>query len=307
MGNDLREWLVPDDTGDASPDAVAERRDSALSDLIAANAGYRVGDDSDDSEMDVPLPEDKPTGHGNHRSEDASAAASQEPTAAASVTDSQGIQIGDGNIQINISFEIFDRLERDAPPAAALAWLLASLAPEPVPLDLLLDALNAAWRPGAEAARTLGLLPGDPAAIRNATAELRMHTLAVQTDNGQVQMPGPARDRTRARLTSTEQAGSWRHVAADLVGAAIATAGQLPDARSDWTALLPHARAVLDLTSHGIWQLALSLAHPGSYAKARDLCALIVDAYRDSGDYGPGYMAARSKLARWTMLAANED
>ena len=43
--------------------------------------------------------------------------------------------------------------------------------------------------------------------------------------------------------------------------------------------LLPHARAVLDLTSGGMWQIALYLGHSGSYPAARDLFQLIADAY----------------------------
>ena len=45
--------------------------------------------------------------------------------------------------------------------------------------------------------------------------------------------------------------------------------------------LLPHARAVLDLTSGGMWRIAQYLGYSGSYPAARDLFQLIADAYRD--------------------------
>jgi hypothetical protein len=67
--------------------------------------------------------------------------------------------------------------------------------------------------------------------------------------------------------------------------------------------LLPHARAVLDLTSGGIWRIAQYLGYSGSYPAARDLFGLIADAHRDSADYGPGHrdtLAARGLLAAWT-------
>jgi hypothetical protein len=52
-------------------------------------------------------------------------------------------------------------------------------------------------------------------------------------------------------------------------------------------------------------QVALSLARSGSYAKAADLCPLVVEAYRDSD--GPGYPAASGKLTEWARLAAIDD
>jgi hypothetical protein len=67
--------------------------------------------------------------------------------------------------------------------------------------------------------------------------------------------------------------------------------------------LLPHARAVLDLTSDGIRDMALYLGASGSFPAARDLFGLIADAHRDSGDYGPGHpdtLAAHNQFAIWT-------
>jgi hypothetical protein len=61
MGNELWERRVLGDAGKSSPDGVGEWPDSALSDLAA---GFSVRGDSDDSEIDVPVPEDEPTEHG---------------------------------------------------------------------------------------------------------------------------------------------------------------------------------------------------------------------------------------------------
>ena len=43
-----------------------------------------------------------------------------------------------------------------------------------------------------------------------------------------------------------------------------------------YAALLPHARAVLELTSDGMSRIADYLGHSGSYPAARDLFQLIV-------------------------------
>ena len=72
--------------------------------------------------------------------------------------------------------------------------------------------------------------------------------------------------------------------------------------------LLPHARAVLDLTSDGMWQIAQYLGYSGSYPAARDLFRLIADAHRDSDAYGPEHpdtLGARHDLARWTGEAGD--
>ena len=90
--------------------------------------------------------------------------------------------------------------------------------------------------------------------------------------------------------------------------AAIPADGQPPGAWPACALLLPHARAVLDLTSGGIWQVARSLGFSGSYAAARDLFTLIADAHRDSEDYGPEHpdtLTARANLAYWTGEAGD--
>ena len=72
--------------------------------------------------------------------------------------------------------------------------------------------------------------------------------------------------------------------------------------------LLPHARAVLDPTSSGIWQIAQYLGFSGSYLAARDLSQLIADAYTGSDAYGPEHrdtLTARHNLARWTGEAGD--
>jgi hypothetical protein len=106
----------------------------------------------------------------------------------------------------------------------------------------------------------------------------------------------------------TETARAWRAAAALLIEAAIPRDAMLPAAWPACAALLPHARAVLDLTSSGIWQIALYLGAAGSYPAARDLFELIADAHDRSDTYGPEHrdtLAARNQFARWTGQAGD--
>ena len=69
------------------------------------------------------------------------------------------------------------RLAEEAPAAAGLMRLLAFLAPEPVPLALLLAGEQAAGRLGPEVAAVVGPLLGDPVAAGDAITALRRYSL----------------------------------------------------------------------------------------------------------------------------------
>ena len=69
----------------------------------------------------------------------------------------------------------------------------------------------------------------------------------------------------------TDLAQAWRQAAAAVIEAAIPGDPQLPATWPVCAVLLPHARAVLDLTSVGMWQIAQYLGFSGSYPAARDL------------------------------------
>jgi Tetratricopeptide repeat len=199
------------------------------------------------------------------------------------------------------------RLEGDAPAAAGLLRLLAFLAPEPAPLGLLLAGQDAAQRLGAETAGAIGPLLGDPVAAGDAVAALRRYSLAAPTGDGLVQVHRLVQAVTRAQLT-TAQAAQWKQAAAALVEAAIPADGEPPAAWPTCALLLPHARAVLDLTSDGTWQAAQALGYSGSYKAARDLFTLIANAHQDSRDYGPEHprtLEARAHVAYWAGAAGD--
>jgi Domain of unknown function (DUF4062)/Tetratricopeptide repeat len=194
------------------------------------------------------------------------------------------------------------RLEESAPSAAGLLRLLACLAPEPVPLALLLADAQVAGELSPDVAATIGPLLGDSVAAGDAVAALRRYSLVTPAGDGLVLVHRLVQAVTLARMPA-EVASQWKQAAAALVRAAIPADTRLPAVWPVHAALLPHARAVLDLADGGMWQIAQSLGHSGSYLAARDLFQLIVGAQMEDDVYGPEHpatLAARHSLARWT-------
>jgi Tetratricopeptide repeat len=199
------------------------------------------------------------------------------------------------------------RLGDEAPPAAGLLRLLACLAPEPVPLDLLLADKQVAGELAPGAAATIGSLLGDPVGAGDAVAALRRYSLVTPAGGGLVLVHRLVQHVTLAQL-SADVAGQWEQAAAALIEAAIPADTELPAAWPVYAVLLPHARAVLDLTTGGMWRIATYLGHSGSYPAARDLYQLIADAYGEDDAYGPEHpdtLITRGNLALWTGQAGD--
>ena len=93
------------------------------------------------------------------------------------------------------------RLADEAPAAAGLLRLLAFLAPEPVPLALLLADEQAAGLLGPEVAAAVGPLLGDPVAAGDAVAALRRYSLVTPAGDGLVLVHRLVQAITRAQLT----------------------------------------------------------------------------------------------------------
>ena len=199
------------------------------------------------------------------------------------------------------------RLAGQAPAAAGLMRLLACLAPEPVPLALLLASTRAAGLLGPEVAAVLGSLLGDRVAAGDGVAMLRRYSLVTPAGDGLVLVHRLVQAITRTRL-SPETAGQWTQAAAILLEQAIPADPRLPVDWPTFAMLLPHARAVLDLTSIGMSQIARYLGHSGSYPAARDLSQLITEAHTELDAYGPEHrdtLTARHQLAYWTGEAGD--
>jgi len=199
------------------------------------------------------------------------------------------------------------RLRDEAPAAAGLLQLLACLAPEPVPLTLLCADAQVVGKLTPGVAATIGALLGDPVAAGDVVAALRRYSLVTPAGVGLVTVHRLVQATTLAQVPA-DVADEWKQAAAALVQAAIPADTRLPAAWPVHARLLPHARAVLDLTDGGMWQIAQSLGHSGSYLAARDLFQLITAAHMEADAYGPEHpatLAARHSLARWTGEAGD--
>ena len=160
------------------------------------------------------------------------------------------------------------RLEDEDRPAAGLMRLLAFLAPEPVPLDLLLTGEQPAGLIGPEVADVPGPLPGDPVAVGAAIIALRRYSLIAPAGDGLVLVHRLVQAMTRAQLTA-DQAAQWEQAAASLVEGAAPADPDLPAAWPVSAVLLPHARAVLDLTSGGRSRTSRMAANPSQARMSR--------------------------------------
>jgi hypothetical protein len=202
----------------------------------------------------------------------------------------------------------FTQMEQSAPEAAGLLRLLAFCAPEAVPLGLLLQS-----RPGladqlpAEVAPVLAPLLDDELGAGGAVAALRRYSLVRPAGDGTVSVHRLVQAVTADQMPEP-LAAAWRQAAAAVVDAAIPDDTEQPESWPTYAALLPHARAVLDLTSGGMWKIAQYLGYSGSYLAARGLFQLIVGACRNDDAYGPEHpdtLKARHQLARRTGEAGD--
>ena len=202
----------------------------------------------------------------------------------------------------------FTQLEQAAPSAGGLLQLLAFCAPEPIRLGLLLQP-----RPGLaeqlsqQVAEVLVPLLEDDLAAKDAVAALRRYSLVRPAGEGAVLVHRLVQAVTADQMP--EQLGeAWRQAAAALIEAALPADTELPAAWPVCAVLFPHARAVLDLTSDGMWRIAQYLGFSGSYPAARDLFRLIADAHQEDDAHGaehPDTLAARGSLADWTGAAGD--
>jgi Tetratricopeptide repeat len=195
----------------------------------------------------------------------------------------------------------------DETPAVGLARLLACLAPEPVPLGLLLAGTQVAGELAPVVAAAVGPLLGDRVAVWDGVAALRRYSLVTPAGDGAVLVHRLVQAITLAQLPE-DVARQWEQAAAALVEAAIPADTDLPAAWPMCAVMLPHARAVLGLTSGGMGRIAGYLGYSGSYLPARDLFQLIADAHGEDDAYGaehPETLAARYELAYWTGQAGD--
>ena len=115
----------------------------------------------------------------------------------------------------------FTRLEEDAPGAAGLLRLMACLAPELIPLNLLLQTRDGLPGQLSEQVRpVLGPLLGDPIAAGDAIAALRLHSLINPVVRGVASVHRLVQAVMIDQMPS-ELAEAWRQAAAAVIEAAL--------------------------------------------------------------------------------------
>ena len=197
------------------------------------------------------------------------------------------------------------RLEATAPAAVALLRLLAVLAPEPVPVRLLLAGKQPARDLDPQVADALSPLLGDELARGNAIAALRRYSLVTPAGGGTLLMHRLVQVVTADQMTA-DMARAWRQAAAGLVEAAVPADPDLPHTWPLCAALLPHARAVLPGGSSGMARIVNYVGASGSYATARDqYAALLAVREKVFGAEHPDTLTARANLAFWTGQAGD--
>ena len=192
------------------------------------------------------------------------------------------------------------RLEAEAPAAVGLLRLLACLAPEPVPLALLLSHPPVAGDLDPGVAAVVGPLLGAPVAAWDAVAALRGYSLVTPAGDGLMLVHRLVQRITMAQL-DLGMAEDWRCGAAALIEAALPKDPENPAGWPVLAALLPHAQAALTYASYGMDKIAAYLRAIGNYGRALDLQQQILTACDlDLGAEHPRTLAARASLATLT-------
>jgi hypothetical protein len=139
----------------------------------------------------------------------------------------------------------------------------------------------------------------DELAADDAIAALRRYSLISPPAGGSVSVHRLVQAVTADQMPA-ELASQWRQAAAALIQVAILGDVALPGAWPTCAALLPHAQAVLDLTSSGMFRIGNYFGYSGNYPAARDLFQVIANARRENDAYGPEHpdtLTARTTLA----------
>jgi hypothetical protein len=192
------------------------------------------------------------------------------------------------------------RLEAEAPAAVGLLRLLACLAPEPVPMALLLSHPPVAGDLDPGVAAVVESLLGNPVAAWDAVAALRGYSLVTPAGDGLMLVHRLVQTITMAQL-DLGMAEDWRCGAAALIEAVLPEDPENPAGWPVLAALLSHAQAALTYASYGMDKIAAYLRAIGNYGRALGLQQQILTACDlDLGAEHPRTLAARASLATLT-------
>jgi NB-ARC domain/Tetratricopeptide repeat len=201
----------------------------------------------------------------------------------------------------------FDALRTSAPDAVSLLRLASCLAPEAIPLGMLLGTgqrLEAELRDAGVAA-SLAPLMLDTFAVDDARRALGDYSLARGAPGDMLTVHRLVQAVTLERLDDGARNG-WREAAAALVEAALPADPEIPDTWESFALLLPHALATFDPGRPGLGALLSYLDVSGDYQTARDVQQKVVaDTIARHGERDAETLEARANLAVWTGLSGD--
>ena len=200
----------------------------------------------------------------------------------------------------------FDRIQQGTPQAIGLLRVLATCAPENIPVRLLLhDRPGLARAFGAKVAPLIVPLLEDSIKTDDAIAALRSYSLISLLADGTVSVHRLVQAIT-LDMMSKEQAAEWQQAAVTLIHAALPADPQDPRNWPTYNLLLPHAEAVLPVSDNAVSKIVDCLGYEGHYVLACDLSRKIIQAReRLLGIDHPDTLKARASLAIWTGEAGD--
>ncbi|MET8155994.1 tetratricopeptide repeat protein [Sphaerisporangium sp. NPDC005289] len=203
----------------------------------------------------------------------------------------------------------FEQLAVTTRQAIALLRLLACYAPDAIPYRLLLIPLDhhdaADLLDDGDGLAELFALPHSELDVNTAISALRRHGLVSRPTGGIVSVHRLVQAVTLDQLPPPARS-AWNNAAAALLKAALPDTPHQPGTWPHYTQLLPHARAVLPLTSPALHKVARFLGHSGDYRDAMALTQEINQALTaESGADHPDTLTTRSNLAAWTGAAGD--
>jgi hypothetical protein len=193
-------------------------------------------------------------------------------------------------------------IARTMPEALTLLRLLACMAPDDIPVRLILSRRNRTPYPmSARLVFRLALLRRSETVIDDAVRLLGRHSLVTITGDT-VGMHRLVQATTLDRL-SPRQRKRWRLTAHGLIDAVVPDDVHEPSSWTTCQALLPHARQVCDPCSPTLRRLVSHLGPAGKGAASLAELGALVAAYTDR--FGPEHvqtLSVRVELAHWTGI-----
>ena len=193
----------------------------------------------------------------------------------------------------------FEKVQEAVPHAAGLLRLTACLAPDRIPVTLLLRHSSGRLVIPPEVRADLLPLLDNPLAMADAISVLRRYSLITGTSDGIISVHRLVQAVTLAQLPA-ELVTAWRRAARSLLEAQLVVDPEAPANWPVYAVLLPHAQVALPADSRSIAKTARYLGRIGNYAAACIQQELILNAReRTLGADHIKTLAARDQLAHF--------